>query len=239
MKRTISLQSLLALCLTLTLTNGCAAQGGSFFGQSPSAQNVSTTANPQDGVAHPALLDPSKATEQAPENFKVKVETTKGDFVISIAREASPNGVDRFYNLVKIGYFKDIAIFRAVNGFMFQFGIHGDPAVSDKWAEANINDDANVGVSNVPGTICFAKTGAPNSRSTQMFINLGNNSFLDDQGFTPFGKVTEGLEVVGKINTEYGENKGDVQGEFKQKGNQYILKKFPNIDLIKSVTIVE
>jgi cyclophilin family peptidyl-prolyl cis-trans isomerase len=136
-------------------------------------------------------------------------------------------------------FFSDIAFFRAVNGFMFQFGIHGDPAISDKWAEANIKDDPSVGVSNGPGTICFAKTGLPNSRSTQMFINLGNNSFLDDQGFTPFGKVTEGLDVVGKINTEYGENKGDVQGEFKQKGNPYILKKFPNIDLIKSVTIVE
>jgi len=239
MKRTTPLQSLMAICLTLFLTNGCAAQGGSYFGQNQSTQKVSTTVNPQDSVANPALLDPTKATEQAPENFKVKVETTKGDFVISVVREASPNGVDRFYNMVKIGYFSDIAIFRAVNGFMFQFGIHGDPAISNKWSEANIKDDPNIGVSNGPGTICFAKTGLPNSRSTQMFINLGNNSFLDDQGFTPFGKVTEGLDVVGKINTEYGENKGDVQGEFKQKGNPYILKKFPNIDLIKSITIVE
>lgn len=206
--------------------------------QTKSQETFVSTATPQQ-QEHPGLRDPSQANEKAPDQFKVRFETTKGNFVLEINRNASPNGVDRFYNLAKIGYFKDIAIFRAVKGFMFQFGIHGNPAISAKWSEANIKDDPGAKMSNTPGTICFAQTGAPNSRSTQMFINLANNSFLDSQGFTPFGKVVEGLEVVAKINTEYGENKGDVQGNFKQQGNNYILKQFPNLDLIKSVTILK
>lgn len=238
----MSIRFLMSIGLLAISMNGCAAQGN---WKTPFSANNSNETNGQyvsttvpQSHHHPALLDPSKANERAPDEFKVKFETTKGDFVLQVVRDAAPNGVDRFYNLVKIGYFQDIVIFRAVKGFMFQFGIHGDPAVSAQWSDANIKDDPNAGVSNTPGTICFAKTGAPNSRSAQMFVSLGNNSFLDNQGFTPFGKVVEGLDVVAKINTEYGENKGDVQGKFKQQGNDYILKAFPNLDIIKAAEVV-
>ena len=158
-----------------------------------------------------------------------------------INRSWSPNGVDRFYNMVDVGYFDDIAIFRAVPNFMFQFGLHGNPAVNKDWAESRIDDDPVVGVSNLPGTLCFAKTGAPNSRSVQMFVNLGQNVPLDGQGFTPFGKVIEGMDVVRAINTEYGENpRGeDVQGRLKREGNDYVLDRFPRIDLIRSVELIQ
>ena len=158
-----------------------------------------------------------------------------------INRQWSPNGVDRFYNMVDVGYFEDTAIFRAVPNFMFQFGIHGNPAVNKDWTESRIPDDSPVGVSNLPGTLCFAKTGQPNSRSVQMFVNLGQNVPLDRQGFTPFGKVIEGMDVVRKINTEYGENPAneDVQGLFKREGNDYILERFPRIDLIRSVELIQ
>ena len=124
---------------------------------------------------------------------------------------------------------------------MFQFGIHGDPAVNKDWAESQIEDDPVVGVSNLPGTLCFAKTGRPNSRSVQMFVNLGENVPLDGQGFTPFGKVVQGMDVVKAINTEYGENpsREDVQGKLKREGNDYILKRFPRIDLIRSVELIQ
>lgn len=186
---------------------------------------------------HPAMLDPKLANKTAPDNFKVKFETTKGDFIMEIHRDWAPNGVDRFYNLVDIGYFKNIAIFRAVPRFMFQFGIHGDPQVNAVWKDANIKDDPYARKSNQPGAICFAHAG-PNTRSTQMFINLGNNSRLD-RDFPPFGEVIEGMDVVRKINTEYGENPGDVQPKFQTGGNKFILDRFPNIDIIKSVTLIE
>jgi peptidyl-prolyl cis-trans isomerase A (cyclophilin A) len=140
--------------------------------------------------------------------------------------------------MVDIGFFEDIAIFRAVDNFMFQFGIHGNPNISQHWSNSNIQDDPRKGISNDLGTITFAKSNAPNSRSCQMFINLRNNAFLDGQGFTPFGKVVEGMDVVKKINTEYGENAQDVQPRFQSQGNAFILKRYPNLDIIKSVTLV-
>lgn len=233
----LTLNYVMVLGVVSFLFSGCAAQAKQ---ASPTADANSTlTASPATQENdHPAMKDPSLATEQAPEQFLAKFETTKGDFVIEVNRAWSPNGADRFYNLVKIGYFKDIAIFRAVKGFMFQFGIHGDPNVSAVWSDANFQDDPNAGVSNTPGMISFAKTGRPDSRSTQMFISLGDNSFLDDQNFTPFGKVVEGMDVVRKINTEYGENHGGVQPAFQKGGNEYIKEEFPNIDFIRSVSIV-
>ena len=187
---------------------------------------------------HPGLTDPKKATETAPEMFRVKVLTTKGEFEIEVTRKWSPNGADRFYNLVQVGFFDDVAIFRAIEGFMFQFGIHGDPKISKVWSDANIKDDPNAGISNKKGYITYAKSGRPNSRSTQFFINLGNNGGLDAQGFTPFGKVAKGMTVVNKINTEYGENSSEVQGSFQAKGNEYIKYRYPKLDYIKSVSLV-
>ncbi|HWB02261.1 MAG TPA: peptidylprolyl isomerase [Verrucomicrobiales bacterium] len=186
--------------------------------------------------------DPSKLTAKAPEKFKAKFETTKGTFVIAVERMYSPNGVDRFYNLVKSGYFKDVVFFRVIAGFMAQFGIHGDPKVSAKWRDANIQDDPVKG-SNVRGAICFAKSGAPNSRSTQFFISFGNNTRLDKDGFSAFGKVVEGMDVVDKLNSEYGEGapqgRGPDQQRVQMEGNAYLKKEFPNLDSIKSATIVE
>jgi len=241
---------LVAACVVTTFTaSGCIANP---------PQSGSTTAPTQSGSAtkqangmaftlpsdaHPGLTDPSKANFKAPETFQAKFETTKGDFVIEVNREWAPNGADRFYSMVKVGYFHNTAIFRAVKNFMFQFGIHGVPEVAKAWQNAPIKDDKPAGHSNLPNTISFAQTGAPNSRSSQMFINLGNNASLDrgrngGAGFYPFGQVVKGKEIIGKINVEYGENRGNVQGEFVSKGNAYIQDKFPRIDYIKRVTII-
>ena len=203
---------------------------------------VSSTTNStpvKPAEPHPGLMNPKLATAKAPEKFDVEVTTTKGNFTITVDRTWSPNGADRFYNLVSIGYFNDIGIFRAIKGFMFQFGIHGDPNVNKKWSDANIKDDPAKGISNTPGTITFARTGAPDSRSTQFFINLGNNDFLDNQGFTPFGKVTKGADVITKINTEYGENPRSFQGQFEAKGNAYLKERMPKVDYIKSVRLAK
>ncbi|MEM7455680.1 MAG: peptidylprolyl isomerase [Planctomycetota bacterium] len=204
-------------------------------------QEPAAAVDETDDEPHPALLDPSLAAEQAPETYRVLVDTTKGQFVIEVVRAQSPNGADRFYNLVDIGYFEDIAVFRAIDGFMFQFGIHGDPEVASQWSESTIMDDANAGITNAIGTITFAKTGLPNSRSTQLFINLGNNDGLDRQGFTPFGAVVQGMDVVRSINTEYGENRrrDNVQGNLKAQGNEWVREKFPNLDFINSITLMD
>lgn len=191
-------------------------------------------------AATPDAADPAKLTEKAPDTFKAQFDTTKGKITIEVTRSLSPNGADRFYNLVKSGYFKDLAFFRVIKGFMCQFGIHGDPTVAAKWRTANIQDDPVKG-SNTRGTVTFATAG-PNTRSTQFFINFGDNASLDSQGFSPFGKVTEGMDIVDKINGEYGEGaprgRGPDQGRLQREGNAYLKKDFPNLDYIKSATIL-
>jgi len=186
------------------------------------------------------FTDPGKLTEKAPESFKAQFDTTKGKFTVEVTRSLAPNGADRFYNLVRSGYFKDIAFFRVIPGFMCQFGIHGDPKVAATWHKASITDDSVKG-SNKRGAITFATAG-PNTRTTQLFINFADNSRLDGMGFSPFGKVTEGLDIVDKINGEYGEGaprgRGPDQGRIQAEGNAYLKKDFPNLDYIKSVAIV-
>ena len=190
---------------------------------------------------HPAMKDPSKAVEKAPDSFEVAFETTKGPFEVKVNREWSPLGADRFYNLVKIGYFQDIAFFRVLDGFMAQFGVHGDPDVNAVWKDANINDDGKAVVSNTPGRITFAKTGAPNSRSVQFFINYGANANLDGMGFTPFGEVTKGMEVVKSLYSGYGEGaprgRGPDQQQLQMQGNPFLKKSFPKLDYIKSAKL--
>jgi len=180
------------------------------------------------------LKNPALANAKAPETFKVKFTTTKGDFTLEITRAWAPLGTDRFYNLVKIGYFTDITFFRVIEGFMAQFGIHGDPAVSAKWKEARIADDAVV-QSNKKGYITFATAG-PGTRTTQLFINYGNNVRLDGMGFSPFGKVTDGMAVVESIYSGYGEGTpsgmGPDQGRAQMEGNAYFKKDFPKMDYI-------
>jgi peptidyl-prolyl cis-trans isomerase A (cyclophilin A) len=191
-------------------------------------------------TASPGFTDPAKLTGPAPETFKAQFDTTRGKFTIEVTRSLSPNGADRFYNLVHSGYFKDVAFFRVIPGFMCQFGIHGDPGVSAKWRAAAIADDPVKG-SNTRGTITFATAG-PNTRTTQLFINFADNINLNGMGFSPFGKVTEGMDVVDKINGEYGEGAprggGPNQGRVQAEGNTYLKKDFPNLDYIKSATIV-
>lgn len=202
-------------------------------------------AAPASAPATPApasLTQPAKLIEKAPDNFKVKMETTKGDFIIECTRAWAPNGVDRFYNLVKAGYFTDIAMFRAIAGFMVQFGIHGDPKISAAWRDATIQDDPSGLHSNTPGTITFAKR-VRDTRTTQLFINFGNNNNLDTIGFPPIGKVIQGIEVVNKINTEYDEGapkgQGPDQERIQKEGNVYLKKDFPKLDYIKSATLVK
>jgi peptidyl-prolyl cis-trans isomerase A (cyclophilin A) len=188
----------------------------------------------------PDFNHPAKLTARAPDAFKVKFETTKGNFTVEVTRALAPNGADRFYNLVRSGYFKDIAFFRVISGFMCQFGIHGDPKVSAAWRPAQIPDDP-VKASNTRGAITFATAG-PNTRTTQLFINFGDNSNLDRMGFAPFGKVIEGMEVVDKINAEYGEGfprgRGPDQQRIQMEGNAYLKKDFPNLDYIKSASLL-
>jgi peptidyl-prolyl cis-trans isomerase A (cyclophilin A) len=190
---------------------------------------------------HPALLDPSQATEKAPGTYKVKFETTKGDFVVQVHRDWSPAGADRFYNLVKIGFYDQVKFFRAVDKFMVQFGISGYPDVSAKWREATIPDEEGK-QSNTRGRITFAK-GGPNSRTTQVFINYVDNSSLDKQGFPPFGEIVEGMEIVDSLYKEYGEGaprgRGPDQMRIQMKGNAYLEDKFPNLDGVKKATILE
>src|SRR5882724_7150735 len=187
------------------------------------------------------LTQPAKLTEKAPDTFKVRFDTTKGAVTIEVTRSLAPNGADRFYNMVKAGFFKDVAFFRVVSGFMCQFGMSGDPKVSAAWNGANIQDDPVKG-SNTRGAITFAM-GGPNTRTTQLFINFGDNSRLDHMGFPPFGKVGEGMDVVEKINGEYGDmpqqgGRGPDPGHIAAEGNDYLKKNFPNLDYIKSATIL-
>jgi peptidyl-prolyl cis-trans isomerase A (cyclophilin A) len=187
-----------------------------------------------------ALLEPAKANAQAPALFQAAFSTTKGDFVVEVHRDWAPRGADRFYNLVRIGYFTDVAFFRAIEGFMVQFGIHGSPEVSARWRDANIDDDPPAGHTNARGTITFATAG-PNTRTTQLFINYGNNAQLDRMGFTPFGKVTKGLDVLDKLYKGYGDGapsgRGPDQGLVQEQGNAYLRKSFPLLDYVKKATV--
>lgn len=212
--------------------------------QAPAAKQGEAPAQqaPAAGPAIPAdspLRTPAKLTEQAPAVYKARFETTKGPFVIEVHRDWAPQGADRFYNLVKNGFFDDVAFFRAVEGFMVQFGISGDPSVAGVWRTATIPDDQPK-QSNGRGMVSFATSG-PNSRTTQIFINYKDNSFLDRMGFAPFGKVVEGMEVVDSLYKGYGEGAprgaGPDQGRIQMQGNAYLRQSFPQLDYVKSARI--
>ena len=187
-----------------------------------------------------ALLKPGTLTEKAPEVYEVKFETTKGDFVVKVTRAWAPNGADRFYNLVKHGYYNGAAFFRVLDGFMAQFGINASPQVNAVWQVAAIKDDP-VKKSNIRGFITYAM-GGPNTRTTQLFINYANNARLDADGFSPFGQVTEGMSVVDKLYGGYGEGapngRGPRQDLVQSRGSAYLEKEFPKLDTIKSATLI-
>jgi peptidyl-prolyl cis-trans isomerase A (cyclophilin A) len=187
----------------------------------------------QEGKA--ALKNPASLKEQAPPSYKAAFDTSAGKFVITVHRDWAPKGADRFYNLVKNGFFDDTRFFRVVPNFMVQFGINGDPGVQTGWQNANITDDP-VKQSNKKGYVTFATRGK-DTRTTQVFINFKDNGFLDNQGFAPFGEVTSGMDVVEKITSQYGEkpNQGSIQAE----GNKYLNAQFPKLDYVKSATIAK
>jgi peptidyl-prolyl cis-trans isomerase A (cyclophilin A) len=190
--------------------------------------------------AHAANLgDPSSLNEKAPAVYKAKFDTSKGTFVIEVHRDWSPNGADRFYNLVKNGYYNDVRFFRVIDGFMVQFGISGNPDLSAVWREARIPDD-KVKESNQRGYVSFATAG-PGTRTTQVFINFGDNAGLDGQGFSPFGQVVSGMDVVDSLFNGYGEGaprgRGPDQGRMQMEGNAYLMTDFPKLDYVKKATI--
>src|SRR5579872_750197 len=193
-----------------------------------------TAANPNISK----LKNPAQLTEKAPDVFNAKFDTSKGAFTVEVHRDWAPIGADHFYNLVKNGFFDDARFFRVVADFMVQFGINGSPAVQAPLADATIKDDP-VKQSNKKGYLTFAKSSLPNSRSTQLFINLVDNSdFLDKAGFAPLGRVTQGMNVVEKLYSEYGDaapgGKGPNQGRIQAEGNAYLNKDFPKLDYIKT-----
>jgi cyclophilin family peptidyl-prolyl cis-trans isomerase len=198
------------------------------------AGSTPATANPAATSA--ALRTPSKLTEKAPETYKVNFETSVGVFVIEVTRAWAPKGADRFFNLVKHGYYDGGRFFRVMPNFMVQFGLYRDPKVQAAWRDANLLDDP-VTQSNKRGFITFAMAPVPNSRTTQVFINFKDNAFLDKQGFAPFGQVISGMEVVDKINPEYGQE--PEQGRIQLEGNAYLTKAFPRLDFVKKASIVK
>lgn len=183
-------------------------------------------------------MNPASLRAKAPDEYKVQFTTTKGVFTVTVHRDWAPLGADRFYNLVRAGFFNNLYFFRAIPNFMVQFGMSGKPAVNAAWEKAQIKDDP-VKQSNKRGYLTFAKTGEPNSRTTQMFINLKDNAFLDSMGFAPIGEVTEGMDVVDKLYTGYGDPpRGPDQGRIATEGDSYLAKNFPQLDKITAAKIV-
>jgi peptidyl-prolyl cis-trans isomerase A (cyclophilin A) len=217
------------------------AAGTALFAQT---QPPAKSAPPKAPASNP-LLHPETLKAVAPATFDVKFVTTKGDFVVTVHRDWSPNGADRFYNLAKSRFFNDNSFFRVLPGFIAQFGMPPDPKVGAAWEHAAIHDDPpKPTVHNTKGTLVFAKPDMPNARTTQLFINLADNSrSLDAGGFTPFGEVTEGMEVVLNLYGGYGEGgdgggRGPTQGLIASQGKPYLDKNFPKLDSVKTATVV-
>jgi cyclophilin family peptidyl-prolyl cis-trans isomerase len=188
----------------------------------------------------PALLRPTTLRARAPREYEVKFATTQGDFVVKVTRAWAPNGADRFYNLVQHHFFDGSSFFRVLPGFVVQFGLSAYPEVSKPWAQAAIKDDPVV-QSNHRGFLTYAMAG-PNTRTTQVFINLGNNERLDQMGFAAFGMVTDGMDVVEKLYSGYGEGAPDGNGPSQEliqtRGRVYLERSFPKLDSIKAATLI-
>lgn len=215
-----------ACALAFLLLAGC---GGS----SPDEASTEPPSNP--------LLQPRSFTETAPESFQVRLETTKGGILIRVTRSWAPLGADRFYNLVKAGYYDGVAFHRVLKNFVAEWGIHGDPWVNAAWRQALMADEP-VRESNTRGRLTFSKN-TPNSRTVQVFINLKNNSSLDSQGFSPFGEVVEGMDVVESLYSEYGDGPPRGEGVYQAmaiaRGDEYLNEEFPLLDRIERAVLVE
>jgi peptidyl-prolyl cis-trans isomerase A (cyclophilin A) len=203
----------------------------------------------QGGAAQPAaprarLLDPDapEMNRRAPDRYRVRLDTTRGAIVLEVHRDWAPHGADRFYNLVRAGYYDDTRIWRVIAGRWAQFGINGDPRVSSLWRTRTIPDDPPR-ASNVRGTVAFAFA-EPNGRTTQVFINLADNSATHDrEPFVPFGRVVEGMEVADALYSGYGEAAGSGirsgrQGPLFEEGNAYLDREFPRLDRIVRAEVV-
>lgn len=191
-----------------------------------------------------ALLNPENKEwqKEAPEKFNVQFSTTKGDFVLEIHKSWAPTGVNRFYNLVRLGFFDDSRFYRVREGYIVQFGIPGNPSIAQVWEKDDIVDDP-VMESNLKGYIAYAMTG-PDTRTTQLFINYKDNVHLDEQGFAPLGQVVEGMDVVEQLYSGYDENagggmRGGKQGKIFSEGNAHLDKDFPKLDKLIKAEIVE
>jgi peptidyl-prolyl cis-trans isomerase A (cyclophilin A) len=204
---------------------------GLFLSGCPKNEEASTKPQPTPQAATEAAA-PDRA--KAPDEYTVELQTTRGPIVIDVRREWAPKGADRFYELVKEGYYSDVAFFRVVPGFVVQFGMSGDPQTNAEWSNRPIGDDP-VKASNARGTVTFATSGK-NSRTTQIFINLGNNARLDAMGFSPFGKVRD-MNTVEGIYSGYREQPN--QGMIRARGNAYLRESFPKLDYIESAKIIE
>ncbi len=192
---------------------------------------------PRGPGATVSLMNPASLKAKAPNVFKAQFTTTKGDFVVEVHRDWAPIGADRFYNLVKYGFYDNASFFRVLKGFVVQFGMNAKPAVQAVWQNANLRDEP-VKQSNKRGTLTFAKTSMPNTRSTQIFINLGDNAQLDADGFSPFGMVVEGMDVVEKLYSGFTDRNGPDQGKIAAEGKAYLDKNFPQLDSIKTAKIL-
>jgi peptidyl-prolyl cis-trans isomerase A (cyclophilin A) len=231
------------LCLlTCCAIAGCGSVPGQVKGEPPIAkaprlaQKDKEKSKDKDGD----VQQTSGEKEDEDKTFRVKFETTAGDFVVEVHRDWAPLGAERFHELVASGFYDECKFFRVIlkpEPFMVQFGINGDPAVMEKWRDAKLEDDQGR-VSNKKGYITFATSG-PNSRTTQVFINYKDNRSLDDQGFTPFGKVIQGMEVVESLYSGYGEAASRQQGRIQKEGNKYLEANFPHLDAIKSARFVD
>jgi peptidyl-prolyl cis-trans isomerase A (cyclophilin A) len=236
---------LAALAATLTLSAAIQAQTPAATPKSTAQGSTTATKKPAttgSAATHAptydrALLHPALLKDKAPDTYVVKFVTTRGDFTITVNRAWAPLGADRFYNLVKHHFYDNAVIFRAVPNFVTQFGISSYPAVSTAWKKTEIKDDP-VSQTNKKGAIVFATAG-PNTRTTQVFINLKDNAFLDKTGFAPFGTVdADGMKVVEMFYDQYGDNAGIDQDQIEKTGKPYLDKSFPKLDVIKSATII-
>jgi peptidyl-prolyl cis-trans isomerase A (cyclophilin A) len=201
----------------------------------------SSTKGPGDTAKSETPTTEAPQAQTAPEVYRVNFETSKGNFVIEVNRSWAPFGADRFYELVQSGFYDEARFFRVLKGFVVQWGLNKDPAVSNRWRMMQIVDDP-VKESNRRGTITFA-TGGPNTRTTQVFINLADNRRLDASGFSPFGRVVEGMDVVDSLYGGYGEGEpqgaGPAQHLIEARGNQYLTEHYPRLDYIKAARIVQ
>ncbi len=184
-------------------------------------------------------MNPTATSETAPEVFQAQFETSKGTITVEVTRAWAPLGADRFYNLIKSGFYDGARFFRVLPGFVVQFGIPADPEVARTWRSARIKDDP-VTQSNSRGMVTFATAG-PGTRTTQVFINLADNANLDSMGFAPFGRISEGMDVVGNLHSGYGEGaphgRGPDQGRIQTEGNTYLERDFPKLDYIQKATV--